>query len=247
MNKLSPFVAIKTGWQCTKEHFIVSLGLVLAYTVVSTLLSFIPAEGSVGVIALLLDFFISMIWSLGFVRLSIDVVDGEEPRFGVFKEVLPRLWHYVVLTIIMSIFMLIPACAIIGIGAASCSVSITTLSAFDPTAISTMSLWVLLACVPVIYLSIRLIFAYYLLVDRGVGPIEAIKMSWKASYPIQGRIFIFLLLAFLVCIVGVLCFFVGVFVSVIIIMYAQGALYRQVFSPGIQDPLLVEDANIVVG
>ena len=247
MNKLSPFVAIKTGWQCTKEHFIVSLGLVLAYTVISTLLSFIPAEGSVGVIALLLDFFISMIWSLGFVRLSIDVVDGEEPRFGVFKEVLPRLWHYVVLTIIMSIFILIPACAIIGIGAASCSVSITTLSAFDPTAISTMSLWVLLACVPVIYLSIRLIFAYYLLVDRGVGPIEAIKMSWKASYPVQGRIFIFLLLAFLVCIVGVLCFFVGVFVSVIIIMYAQGALYRQVFSPGIQDPLLVEDANIVVG
>lgn len=247
MNKVSPFVAIKTGWQYTKEHFIVSLGLVLAYTVISTLLSFIPAEGGVGVIALLLNFFVSMIWSLGIVRLSIEVVDGEEPRFGVFKEVLPRLWHFVVLTIIMSIFMLIPACAIIGIGAASCSVSITTLSAFDPTAISTMSLWVLLACVPIVYISIRLFFAPYLLIDRGVGPVEALKMSWKASYPVQGRIFIFLLLALLVGIAGLLCFIVGVFVSMIITMYAQGALYRQVFSPGIQDPLIVEDANVVVG
>ena len=247
MNKVSPFAAIKTGWQCAKEHFIVSLGLILAFSVVNVLLSFIPPEGGVGMIALLFNFLLSMVWSLGIARLSIEVVDGEEPRFGVFKEVLPRLWHFIVLTIIMTIFMLIPACVIIGVGAASCSVSLTTLSAFDPTALSTLSLWMLLACVPAIYISIRLIFAPYLLIDRGVGPVEAIKMSWKASYPVQGRIFIFLILAFLVGLLGVLCFLVGVFVSMIVVIYAQGALYRQVFSPGIQDPLLVEDANVVVG
>jgi membrane-anchored glycerophosphoryl diester phosphodiesterase (GDPDase) len=247
MNKVSPFAAIKTGWQCAKEHFIVSLGLILAFSVVNVLLSFIPPEGGVGMIALLFNFLLSMVWSLGIVRLSIEVVDGEEPRFGVFKEVLPRLWHFIVLTIIMTIFMLIPACAIIGVGAASCSVSLTTLSAFDPTALSTLSLWMLLACVPAIYISIRLIFAPYLLIDRGVGPVEAIKMSWKASYPVQGRVFIFLILAFLVGLLGVLCFLVGVFVSMIVVIYAQGALYRQVFSAGIQDPLLVEDANVVVG
>ncbi len=247
MNKVSPFAAIKTGWQCAKKNFIVSIGLVLAYMVVNGLLSLIPADGGVGIVALLLNFLVSMVWSLGVVRLSIEVVDGEEPRFGVFKDVLPRLWHYVVLVIVMSVIMLIPACAIIGIGAASCSVSLTTLSAFDPTALSTLSLWMLLACVPVIYLSIRLFFAPYLLIDRGVGPVEAVKMSWKASYPVQGRVFIFLILAFFVSLLGVLCFIVGVFVSMIVTIYAQGALYRQVFSAGIQDPLLVEDANVVVG
>lgn len=247
MSKLNPISAIKTGWQCAKEHFVVSLGLLLAYTVVSTLLSFIPAEGVIGAIAQLLNFLVSLIWSLGIVRLSIDVVDGEEPRFGVFRETMPRLIHIIVLTIIMSVFVLIPACAIVGIGAATCSVSLSTLSSFDTTAISTMSLWVLLACVPIVYISIRFFFAPYLLIDRGVGPVEALKMSWKASYPVQGRVFIFMLLSLLVGIAGLLCFIVGVFVSMIITMYAQGALYRQVFSPGIQDPLIVEDANVVVG
>lgn len=247
MNKVSPFAAIKTGWQCTKENFIVSLGLILAYMVVNGLLSFIPAGSGVGMIALLLNFLVSMVWSLGVVRLSVEVVDGEEPRFGVFKDVLPRLWHFIVLVIIMSVFMLIPACAIIGIGAAACSVSLTTLSAFDPTALSTLSLWMLLACVPVVYISIRLFFAPYLLIDRGVGPVEAIKMSWKASYSVQGRVFIFLILAFLVGLLGILCLFVGVIISMIVTIYAQGALYRQVFSAGIQDPLFVEDANVVVG
>ena len=47
-------------------------------------------------------------------------------------------------------------------------------------------------------------------------------------------------------VVGLLCFFVGAIFSTIIVMYAQAALYRQAFSAGIQDPLLVEDTNVVV-
>ena len=246
MNSFNPLAAIKTGWRCAKEHFIVSLGLVLTITVVSTLLSLIPAGGVVGSIGQLLNLLVSLIWSLGIVRLTLDVVDGEEPRFGVFKEILPRLLHFVVLMIIMSIFMFIPACAIVGIGAASCGVSLTTLTACDPMAISTVWLWVALAFVPVIYISLRFFFAPYLLIDRGLGPIEALKMSWKASYPLQGGIFVFLLIATVIAIVGLVCFFVGLFFSTIIVMYAQAALYRQAFSAGIQDPLLVEDTNVVV-
>ena len=246
MDRFSPLAAIKTGWRCTKEHFIVSLGLVLAFTIVSTLLSLIPPGGVVGSIAQLLNVFVSLIWSLGLVRLTLDVVDGEEPRFGVFKEVLPRLLHFVVLMIIMSLSILLPACAIVGIGSASCSVSLTTLAAFDPMALSTMTLWLALACVPAIYISLRLFFAPYLLIDRGVGPIEALKMSWKASYPLQGRIFLFFLLALLIMTIGLLCFLVGSIFTMIITMYAQAALYRQAFSAGIQDPLLVEDANVAV-
>ena len=54
------------------------------------------------------------------------------------------------------------------------------------------------------------------------------------------------LIATVIAIVGLVCFFVGLFFSTIIVMYAQAALYRQAFSAGIQDPLLVEDTNVVV-
>lgn len=247
MNTVNPLAAIKSGWQCTKNNFIVSLGLVMAYWVFSGLLSLIPLNGVMGTIASLISMFVSLMWSLGIVRLTIDVVDGEEPRFGVFGETMPRLLQYLILAIIMSVIMLIPAGIILVVGAVTCGVSLTTLAAYDMTAISALSLWILLACVPVIYLSIRFYFAPYLLVDRGVGPVEALKMSWKASYAVQGRIFLFVLLALLIMIIGLMCFIVGVLVSMIITMYAQAALYRQVFSAGIQDPLLVEDANVVVG
>jgi uncharacterized membrane protein len=180
-------------------------------------------------------------------RISLDVVDGEEPRFAVFKEVLPRMWQFLMLMVIMIAIMLLPIAVILVVGAATCDISLTTLAAQDLTAISTMSLWLLLAMLPLIYLSIRLLFAPYLLLDRGVGAVEAIKMAWKASYPVQGRVFLFLLLSMLVSIIGVICFIVGYFVAMVVIIYAQAALYRQVFPAGIQDPLLVEDTNVVVG
>ena len=50
----------------------------------------------------------------------------------------------------------------------------------------------------------------------------------------------------LIMTIGLLCFLVGSIFSMIITMYAQAALYRQAFSAGIQDPLLVEDTNVVV-
>lgn len=246
MSNLNPVAAIKTGWQCTKENFIVSLGLVMAYIVVNTILSFITG-GVVGAVAQLLNFAFVMVWSLGMLRISLDVVDGEEPRFAVFKEVLPRMWQFLMLMVIMIAIMLLPIAVILVVGAATCDISLTTLAAQDLTAISTMSLWLLLAMLPLIYLSIRLLFAPYLLLDRGVGAVEAIKMAWKASYPVQGRVFLFLLLSMLVSIIGVICFIVGYFVAMVVIIYAQAALYRQVFPAGIQDPLLVEDTNVVVG
>ena len=246
MDKFSPIAAIKTGWKCAKEHFIVSLGVLMAYGVVTAILSMFPLNSVVGTVAQLLNMVVSLIWSMGILRLAINVVDGDAPRFSVFKEVLPRLLHYIVLSVLIYVVVLIPVFVIMCIGAATCSVSLTTLSAFDITAISTMSLWVILSFVPVIYIALRLSFAPYLLIDRGCGPIESLKMSWKASYPLQGRLFVFFLLSLLVFIVGLLCFFVGAIFSTIIVMYAQAALYRQAFSAGIQDPLLVEDTNVVV-
>ena len=89
-------------------------------------------------------------------------------------------------------------------------------------------------------------FAPYLLVDRNMGFVEAMKTSWKASEPIQGKILAFLLLSILIVIVGLLCVVVGVFVSAVILIYAQAHFYRQAFPAGLQDPLLVEDTNVVV-
>lgn len=247
MDKINLIKAVKTGWRCTKEHFIVSLGLVLAYMVVSMLFSFLPATGITGIICQLLSFVITCIWGLGIARLSIDVVDGDEPRFGVFGEMLPRIIAYALMTIVMYLLIFVPFIIIIAIGA---TVSGVSTSMLHPDKIleliQRLDIWFILGIIPSLYLGIRLYFAPYILVDRGVGAIEALKMSWKSTAPIQGKIFLFFLIQMVMTIIGCLCLFVGVFVAMITLMYAQAALYRQAFPAGIQEPLLVEDANMVM-
>lgn len=246
MNKINPMAAIKDGWRLTKEHFIVSLGLVLAYMAISLLMGFFPTEGFMGTITMVLNFFIEAVWTLGLIRIAVDVVDGEEPRFGAFGEVMPRLGHYIVMMVILAVIVLIPASIILAIGAATCGIALTTLASFDLSLLSTMWIWILLSSVLAIYICLRMFFAPYLLVDRNMGVVEAMKTSWKASEPIQGKILAFLLLSILIVIVGFLCVVVGVFVSAVILIYAQAHFYRQAFPAGLQDPLLVEDTNVVV-
>ncbi|GEM_PF-3727898 len=49
---------------------------------------------------------------------------------------------------------------------------------------------ILLLVVPGLYWSIRLIYSYYLVVDRGFGPIDALKGSWRlTSSPLRARHF----------------------------------------------------------
>lgn len=251
MESISPIEAIKNGWSLTKSNFIVSLGLILAYGVLRTLLGLLPADGIVGGVCQLLSFVVSIVWSLGITKLSIEVVDGEEPRFGVFSEVMPRLIHFALMTILMSIILLVPFFVIFSIGVVTSGVSFTLDYSSNPMAIfellSDCGLWLLVALIPVIYMSLRFIFAPYIFVDKEAGVMESLRMSWSATAPIQGKIFIFMLLSLVVALVGFLCLIVGLFVSSIVMIYAQATLYRQVFSRGIQDPLLVDNANVVVG
>lgn len=251
-NRINPTAAIKTGWSLTKEHFIVSLGLVLGYTVISCLLSFIPTTGVLGFAVQLLSFAVSCVWTLGITRITANAVDGEEPQFSMIGEVMPRFWSMVVLMLLMFAIVLVPiivifvVAVILGFGVEA----FAGLTSTDPVvmmeALQSLGLLYLIVLIPCIYIGIRFCFVNYLLVDRGMGAVDALKASWTATSPIQGKIFVFLVLSFLITIAGLLCFIVGVFVSMIILMYAQAALYRQAFPAGMQDPLIVEDVNVAI-
>lgn len=234
--------AIIAGWQLTKKYFIISLGLILAFGVVSWLLSFIGERGdAIGWIAQLLNMVISIIFSMGIVRITVDVVDGEEPRFGAFKDVFPRFFPYLGMSILLAIFELVPFAIIFGVGVAIVS-GMYILG--DPEAL--LGLWwlILLAIIPVVYIAIRMFFAPYLLIDGNKGIMESIKMSWNASATMQGKIFFFYIMSLLILLLGFVCFFVGAFVSILIICYAQAYIYRMAFPTATPDVLLVDGVKM---
>lgn len=242
MNTFSVPEAISTGWQLTKKYFIISLGLILAFGVVSWLLSFLGERGdAIGWIAQLVNLVISIAFSMGMIRITVDALGGEEPRFGAFKDVFSRFLPYFGVSILVSIFALVPFIIIFGIGVVIIGGSFI-MGDFD----AIFDLWwlLLLAMLPAVYVSIRMFFASYLVVDGNKGVMESIKMSWNASAPMQGKIFLFYVVSLLIGLLGLVCFFVGIFVSILVIMYAQAYVYRMAFPPATPELLLVDEVKM---
>lgn len=242
MNTFSVPEAISTGWQLTKKYFIISLGLILAFGVVSWLLSFLGERGdAIGWIAQLVNLVISIAFSMGMIRITVDALGGEEPRFGAFKDVFSRFLPYFGVSILVSIFALVPFIIIFGIGVVIIGGSFI-MGDFD----AIFDLWwlLLLAVLPAVYVSIRMFFAPYLVVDGNKGVMESIKMSWNASAPMQGKIFLFYVVSLLIGLLGLVCFFVGIFVSILVIMYAQAYVYRMAFPPATPELLLVDEVKV---
>lgn len=242
MNTFSVPEAISNGWQLTKKYFIISLGLILAFGVVSCLLSFLGERSvAIGWIVQLVNIVISVTFSMGMIRITVDAVRGEEPRFGAFKDVFSRFLPYLGMNILVSILALVPFVIIFSIGVVIVGGSVIM---GDPDVIFELWWLLLLALIPVIYVSIRMFFAPYLLVDGNKGVMESIKMSWNVSAPMQGKIFLFYVVTLLVMILGFICLFVGIFVALLIIVYAQAYIYNMAFPTATPDVLLVDEAKM---
>lgn len=82
--------------------------------------------------------------------------------------------------------------------------------------------------VPGIYLACKLIFVPFLIMDKKVDPIQAVKLSFYLSKGYLWTIFGMAILSVFVFILGLICLFVGVFVSLIWIHAAFAVLYRAV-------------------
>jgi uncharacterized membrane protein len=85
----------------------------------------------------------------------------------------------------------------------------------------------ILLIIPGIFFALRLQFTCYLIVDKNLGPIEAIKTSWKITKGNAWSLFFFGILLGLINILGVLCLLVGLFITVPLSMLATTFVYRK--------------------
>jgi uncharacterized membrane protein len=80
--------------------------------------------------------------------------------------------------------------------------------------------------IPGFVLLAGLMFVPYLVVERGLGPIEAMKESWRIAKGHKWTLFLLFLALMGLNLLGVLALFVGVFVSVPVTMIAVAHAYR---------------------
>lgn len=85
-----------------------------------------------------------------------------------------------------------------------------------------------LLIIPGIIVACRLAFVQYLVVDKGLDPVQAVQESWKMTKGHGWKIFGMALLAIPIVIAGFLAFFVGVVFSAMWISMAFAVLYVKV-------------------
>ena len=85
-----------------------------------------------------------------------------------------------------------------------------------------------LLIIPGIYFLCKLVFVPYLVMDKNIDPIQAIKLSFYLSKGYFWTILGMGILSFFVIILGLICLIVGVFVSILWIHSAFAVLYKAV-------------------
>jgi uncharacterized membrane protein len=85
----------------------------------------------------------------------------------------------------------------------------------------------ILLIIPGIFFALRLQFTCYLIVDKNLGPVEAVKTSWKITKGNTWNLFFFGILLGLINILGFLCLIVGLFITVPLTMLATTFVYRR--------------------
>jgi len=88
----------------------------------------------------------------------------------------------------------------------------------------------LLFIVPGIIFAMRFWFFDYFIIDRRLGPIEALRQSWRMTRGKAGRVLLFVLAVMGVSVLGALAFFVGLFIALPVTMMATVFVYRKLLS-----------------
>jgi uncharacterized membrane protein len=96
----------------------------------------------------------------------------------------------------------------------------------------TLIIWAgfILLIVPGIIWSIKFCFCYYFVVDKGLGPIEALKASSRTTMGVKWELFGFGILCFFINILGLLCLVVGIFAAFPVVIVANALIYRQLLA-----------------
>ncbi len=89
-----------------------------------------------------------------------------------------------------------------------------------------------LLIIPGIIFACKLAFTPYLVVDRRMGVIEAVKESWRMTNGHAWTVFLIGLLAIPISIVGLLCLVVGIIPAIMWIRLAFASLYHSVSLSG---------------
>jgi len=212
---------LSRAWELVKTNFWISIGVVVVVYACLMVGSFIPCVG--GLIQLVIQGPLMGGMYLFFIKLirRQDATVGD--AFAGFSTAFLQLFLVGLVTGLLIIICMLPAGIVIGVTAGAMR---------SNTAPFFIALAVLVAVIPVTYLSICWIFSMPLVIDKKIDFWPAMELSRKVVNMHWWRMFLLALVCGLVSLLGVLALCIGVLVAAPVVMAALMYAYEDIFSGG---------------
>jgi hypothetical protein len=162
-------------------------------------------------------FVIQTIMGIGLIKISLSFCDGQKPGFGTLFNGMDCFWRYLGTGLLYG--LILAGVSIV------CILPFVLLSVARPNPCFALPV-VFAILILTIILAIKFSLSFYFVVDKGFGPISALRASSLATAGVKWSLFFFGILCGLINILGMLCFFVGVFATFPIIMVSMTLVYR---------------------
>ncbi|MEG0948922.1 MAG: hypothetical protein RR303_07700 [Bacteroidales bacterium] len=208
--------AFSEGWKLTKQHWLVMIGLLLGFAILSLLLSLF--QGSTPDTARFWIFQIvilavSIIFQAGYYKMYLVASDGEEPEFNLFGKCIKKAFPFFIVSLLFGLGV------VIGLG---------------------------LLIVPGIWFMVRFAFAPIIFIDKEeCGIMEAFKRSYALTEGHFWPLFGMGILACLIYVAGLIVLIVGVFLAVVWIYFAFTVTYRMLENPSENETVVIESETTV--
>ena len=187
--------------------------------------------GLLSVVVVFITIIINVILGIGITKITLSFCDNQKPRFSTLFKAWGCFWRYIGAGLLYGL--------IIGGTATLFIVTLTLLSRLYDVLRNPFFVipFFIMLFILLVALSIKFSLCCYFVVDKGVGPIRALKASSRATERAKLSLFVFFILCGLINLLGTLCFIVGLFATVPMVIVAMALVYRQLSN---QTPALAE-------
>lgn len=201
---------LRFGWTTFKKRPWILIGALALGIIVEGITSVLEENtsphGVVGVLVLLLSLLISMLYALGQTHFYLRAHDSvEEVRFKDLWHPKPFL-HFLSTSILLWLFIGLPYLALVFLNV--------------PEVV------LVLLIIPALIVSLVFGFAFYLVVDRDLHALEALKESARLTHGHRKELFLLLLAVIGLNIVGLVALIIGLFVTIPVTVLAMIHAYR---------------------
>ncbi len=227
--------ALAFGWRTVKGNLwffiklqIAAFLILIVMSLASSLLErFLPVHqaGAFNIPLLIAALAVSIVFSvvpsiiyIGFTNISLRFCDNETPEFIELFSHYRLIFKYLFASLFFAVFMF-GGVGLISFGFLSEAIS-GILKAVPAIAGTVLA----------VFLSLTFFFFPYAVVDKGFGPLNALRVSYLVTKGAKLKLFLFLLLIFVVNFVGALLLLVGLLITIPLTMLAFAHIYRQLAS-----------------